>query len=338
MKDNLKQQYDQLLKLYLENGSDQVLKQARQISKTWADEDHIGPEKVMTTHIDIMKKIIELPPLWEQSLEFLLQFMVHYGHAQKERELLIDSQHQIMEELSLAASLQQSLLPEIEKMEMPSEVDLGVVSVAAREVSGDFYNVYSHGKGIKFAAADVSGKSMPAAILMSMIKFAMDSLIEAYHHPHVALASLNRFICRHSDPSMFVTMFWGEYDAYKNRFYYSSAGHEPALFYKAKQKRFYNLSTDGCALGLSDRFSFTTKSTKLAPGDFILLYTDGVIENRDSHIIDSNKLLRKYLREMDLDQPAQSIVDQLHQRILVDRTRQVDDDQTLLLFSRTNAG
>ncbi len=194
----------------------------------------------------MMKEIEELPSSWDQSFDFFLKFMINYGQAFQEMENSIDSQHELMEELSLAAKIQQSLFPMIEKLDLPSSLDIGVVRRAARKVTGDFYNMYGYPQGLKFAVADVSGKSMPAAIFMSMIKFAMDSLIEQYHRPHVALASLNRFICSYSDPAMFVIMFWGEFNTGKNRFYYSCAGHEPGLLYKAKQKRFYSIIYGWC--------------------------------------------------------------------------------------------
>lgn len=193
---------------------------------------------------------------------------------------------------------------------------------------------FSEGNRVKFAVVDVSGKSMPAAIFMSMIKFAMDELIEDYQRPHMALTSLNRFIHRNSEASMFVTMFWGEYDVSNYRFYYSSAGHEPALFYNSQRDKFYDLSTDGPALGLSNRFSFRTESVNLAPGDFILLYTDGIIESRETNQMDNNHNLRGFLQDMDLNRSAQEIVEELYRRISEKNQFKRQDDETIFLFRR----
>lgn len=330
---HLYEQYDQLLDLYLNSSKDSLVDQTQEISEHWISND-VSPRQAMAAHINLMQRRHKLPPIWEASFEFMLEFLKHYGYAYKEKQL---KEHQIMEELSLAASLQKSLLPDVEKIKCSEGIQLGVVSRAARKVSGDFYNIYASSHGMKLTVSDVSGKSMPAAIFMSMIKFAMDSLIETHHHPHVALSSLNRFIHNNSEPSMFITMFWGEYDAMKQRFYYSSAGHEPALFYKAKRKRFYNLTTDDVALGLSNRFPFHTKSVKMEEGDFILLYTDGVIETRTKEVVDDNRLLRKLLRSMDLHDlnlPAQSLVDQLYEQLTACRTSDIEDDQTLLIFRK----
>lgn len=332
--DHLFKQYEELLYQYVEHKQEIQLYKAQQVSKECI-EKNMSPEHLLLFHLQAMKKKFDLPPVWDDSFQFLLDFMVYYGLAYQERSDLLSSQRKWEAELSLAASVQQSLLPDLSRLKLSDGLEIGVVTVAARDVSGDFFNIFPYGQGVQFGVADVAGKSMPAAILMSMIKFAMDTMIDENMKPHIALNRINRFVYDNSDPAMFVTMFWGDYNKDQHTFYYSSAGHEPSLLYRAKDGEFIDLSTDGNALGLTRRSLFRTEKVTLDPGDMVLLYTDGIIERRDSLDVDDNGLLKQLLREADLTRSAQQIVEQIHGEILRENSLEIDDDQTLLLFRRT---
>ncbi|RKD22633.1 hypothetical protein BEP19_10250 [Ammoniphilus oxalaticus] len=332
MDEHFKNQYQELLYQYLLEKDERQLFYAQQSSKKFI-ENNINPVDVLLLHLNSMKEKQDLPPLWDDSFTFFLEFMVQYNLVYERRKTLLSEQEKIETELSLAKSVQNSLLPDTENLSLPKDVDLGVISVAARKVSGDFYNIMSYNQRVEIAVADVAGKSIPAAMIMSMMQFAMES-IEDCQQPHTVLELLNRFLYKKSEASMFVTMFWGEYYAPTSQFYYSNAGHEPALFYEAKKDQFTDLSTDGCALGLTTRYGYKTQSVQLEPGDFIVLYTDGVTESRDSESIDDNSILRHFLREINLTQSAQQIVEQLHQYILASNGLRITDDQTILLFRK----
>lgn len=248
-------------------------------------------------------------------------------------EQLLETQQKLMSELSLAAKVQQSLLPDLTSLQLPEEIEIGIISVAARQVSGDFYNVIPYKDGLLVSVADISGKSVPAAIMTSMIRFGMDTVIDLHQPPHISLRQLNKFVDKASVLPMFISMFIGDYQASTHTFHYSSAGHEPALLYHAEGRSFDSLSTDGMVLGLSVRHQYETKQIKMKPGDFILMYTDGVIEERNSATADSDDKLRHHLADMKLDTDAQSIVDELHRRIMLEQPA-VQDDQTMMLFRR----
>ena len=85
------------------------------------------------------------------------------------------------------------------------------------------------------AVADVMGKGIPAALCMSMIKFGMDSLRNENTSPANVLDIVNRIVEKSVDDSMFISMFYGKYDARDASFSYGSAGHEPALHYRASK-------------------------------------------------------------------------------------------------------
>ncbi|RXT15455.1 PP2C family protein-serine/threonine phosphatase [Ammoniphilus sp. CFH 90114] len=329
----LQSQYSELLFQYLNNKGEAPLYEAQFVSKEFIQEQ-ILPEEALLMHLQAMQEKYDLPRVWKDSFQFFLEFLVQYGLTYRERDTLLAKQQQIEAELSLAATVQHSLLPDHHHSSIPSGIDIGVKTVASRKVSGDFYNINPYEHGVDIAVADVSGKSIPAAILMAMIKFAMDGMLEDGSRPHVMLEKLNRFIYKNSEPSRFVTMFWGNYHALTKRFLYANAGHEAALFYRSREDRFMELKTEGCALGISTRYGYETKSIDMDPGDFVLLYTDGLIETRNSDVVDDSQFLQHLLRQMDRKESAQDIVEKLFQQILAKNEMEIADDQTLLLLKR----
>jgi len=334
MHDDLRKQYKQLLSLYLVNQSEELLFEAQQLSKRCI-EQNIGLSEVVAHHFYVMEDIAELPPVWKDSYRFFLEFLIYYGLSMKERQELLFTQQQYEVELSLAASVQQSHLPNIEELVWPADVEVGVLSVPARKVSGDFYNFSTTEEVVELAVADISGKSIPASIYMSMMRFAMDEIIQEGKAPHILLEMMNRYVYRHTESATFVTMFCGNYQAATSTFSYANAGHEPALWYQAGQDRFVLLTTDGCALGITKSFRYETRSVQLQPGDFLLLYTDGVIESRDSDRVDDSNVLQQLLREIDLSLPAQDVVNRLHQLIVSKNNLVIPDDQTLVMLRKT---
>lgn len=249
-------------------------------------------------------------------------------------EKLLEERQQIDLELSLAANVQQSLLQNVEDVPVPEGTEIGVLSIPIRTLNGDFYTFASDEKSFMFGIADISGKGMPAAILMSMMKFAMDEFIKQDNHPNIMLDVMNRFVDKYSDPTMFVTMLLGTYVKETSCFYYSNAGHEPGILYRASTGEFEDLTTEGAVLGLSTEIPFAVDRVHLEPGDIVLLYTDGLIEEREQSAADNNDILKSLMRTINLNRDAQSIVQELRDLIVEHHGGQVDDDQTLLLFRK----
>ncbi|MED0663415.1 diguanylate cyclase [Geobacillus thermodenitrificans] len=252
----------------------------------------------------------------------------------KEKERLEREREQLDFELSLAANMQRALLQTSSEANLPSYVDIGVLSVPARVLSGDFYRFSVHQTSVSVGIADVSGKGIPAAMLMTLMKFILDRTVHYGTQPHVYLDLLNRFAYDYTEPSMFVTMFVGNYNEKTHVFSYACAGHEPALLYRAKTKQCVPLHAKGCALGLFPQFSFETKSVVLEPGDFVLLYTDGVTEKRGEEVADGFSVLASMVTRTNLDQPASQVVHDLYEQVKAYHQYEQKDDQTLLLLRR----
>lgn len=257
--------------------------------------------------------------------------MIGYGLAYQEHQTLRGIQQEIKSEIEIAANVQQTLLettvPKVEALE------IGAVSVPAKQMSGDYYHFVRDKESINIAIADVIGKGIPAALCMSMIKYAMDSLPDSGTSPSQVLKNLNRVVEQNVDPSMFITMFYGNYHLQKHLFTFSSAGHEPGFYYSCRENKFYDLNAKGLVLGISSNYDYEQYEQKLDIGDMIVLFSDGVTECRtDSGFLERSDL--QNLITVHMEKPAQQMVDNIYEHLLKLQDFQLHDDFTLIVLKR----
>jgi len=178
-------------------------------------------------------------------------------------------------ELSFALQVQQALLPQ----RFPSDAGLefSAVCVPARGISGDYYDVMPLGGGrLAFAIADVSGKGISAAILMSNVHAVVRVLASTRRSPGDLLTDLNRHLLRVSGDSRFTTLFYAEWEPVSRRLRYVNAGHLPALLLHGRER--LRLKASGPPLGVFEDAIHTSDEVELRPGDLLALYSDGITE------------------------------------------------------------
>lgn len=329
---SLRETYKSILEGYLLTNSEHALYEAGQFSKQLIKEN-MSPEEMINLHVTVVQDLI--PNLSQEVLftnDFLIEVMVGYGLAYREHQSLRDRQKQLDSEFAVAAKMQQQLLPV--KIPCIDSLDIGIKSVAANIVSGDYYHFNDDNEGyLSVAVADIIGKGVPAALCMSMIKYALDSLPEQRMQPSQLLESLNRVVEQNISSNMFITMIYGSYDLQNHIFYYSGAGHEPGFYYKANTNEFLDLTTKGLVLGLTKKAKFKENVQQIEVGDCIVLLSDGVTECRtDSGFlerIEVTKLIRKYLHL-----PAQEIVESVYLELEKVQNFQLQDDFTLMVMKR----
>lgn len=205
--------------------------------------------------------------------------MMGYSITYRETQSLRHIQQELQTEIEIAANVQNTLLetkiPEIKQLE------IGTISIPAKHMNGDYYHFMQDDKGcIGVAIADVIGKGIPAALCMAMIKYAMDSITNENHLPKSVLQALNNVVEQNVEAGMFITMYYGLYDPAINVFSYSSAGHEPGMFYSVKNDRFEELFAKGLMLGVNKNSSYRQYEQHVEIGDMIILMSDGVTECR----------------------------------------------------------
>lgn len=202
----------------------------------------------------------------------------HLLHVQREKQRLDD-------ELRIAREIQKSLLPV-----KPPRIDgLGVADLCepAREVGGDYYDFFEIGpKQLGVLVADVSGKGTSAALYMAELKGLMLALSHAERSPRKLLIDVNRRLADHLDNRSFITMTYAIVDLDRGVLTSARAGHPPLIV--AANGSSEVVMSSGMVLGLrlpgaGDRFEelLEEHTRPIAPGDAIVLYTDGVTEAMD---------------------------------------------------------
>jgi sigma-B regulation protein RsbU (phosphoserine phosphatase) len=185
-------------------------------------------------------------------------------------------------ELVEAARIQNSLLPG-QAPRLPG-YDLAVRLLPARETSGDFYDFLTldHSK-LGIVIADVSDKGLGAALFMAMASTLFRTFVTRHPTlPGLTLSLVNERILSDTGGSSFVTAFLGVLEPDTGRLRYANAGHSPPLLLSAvRSKAVDRLARTGMALGILDENQWGQKLVKLAPGDALLLYTDGILEAQD---------------------------------------------------------
>lgn len=246
-------------------------------------------------------------------------------NAGYQREL--STKEAIARELEVAKSVQRQLLPQSAPT-IPG-VEIRAVTLPCHEVGGDYFDYVQSDNGqLSLAVADVSGKGIPAALLMANVQALFRAEARSAVEPDVVLDRINRRLCETERPERFVSFFCALFDPEKRELRYSSAGHPPPLFVRFDGS-LHHLDAAGLLLGIQPDATYPLGVVRLRAGDLILCYTDGI---PDPFALDST------LREDQLEEmvrslrnlPAQSLLDRILQR--VQERPELEDDTTLLLF------
>lgn len=191
--------------------------------------------------------------------------------ADKEKTLL-----HMQEELRLAYEIQYNLLPG----EPPrlAGYDIAGKSIPAKEVGGDYFDFLTVGENsLAFCLGDVSGKGLPAALLMANLQAAVRSQAMAGTSLTACLERANALLFRNTSPEKFATLFFGCLDAAGHVLHYCNAGHNHP-FLIGKETEPLRLSTGGLALGCFESFPFEESQVQLNPGDRLVVFSDGISE------------------------------------------------------------
>lgn len=240
------------------------------------------------------------------------------------------SQHELARkeaELNFALEVQQALFPRY--LPVNSGLDFAAVCIPARGVSGDYYDIAQFSQGrLVFAIADVSGKGISAAILVSNLQAIFRLLAESGAPPEEICARINTHLHQVTDSSKFATLFYAEWDEATCLLRYVNAGHHaPLLIGKERNCR---LEEGGMPLGIMPNAKFQAGEVRLYPGDLIVLFSDGIIE---ANSIDGEEFgearLEALVREH-LHLPVSEIQDRILRRVTEWCSAQ-EDDMTLLI-------
>jgi phosphoserine phosphatase RsbU/P len=185
-------------------------------------------------------------------------------------------------DLQIAREIQTWLLPGAP----PQIPGLGIAYITrpANTVAGDYYDVFPRpGKTndenrVVFAVADVAGKSIPAAMLMATFQASLKTLSTAQVPLPELAANMNRYVCGNSQGGLrFTTAFLAEYDTTHRTFHYINAGHNNPILRRASGQ-IERLDIGGLPFGILPDTKYESATTTLSPGDWLLIFTDGLVE------------------------------------------------------------
>jgi serine phosphatase RsbU (regulator of sigma subunit) len=208
-------------------------------------------------------------------------FMLSLGVVTARRFFAAQRELAVVEgEMAMARVIQSSILPQ--SPPQARSFDIAVRYVPARAVAGDMYDFLPIDESrLALLVADVTGHSVPAALIASMVKVAFSSQLPHADQPGRVLSEMNRVLCGHFE-GRFVTAACLFLDARLPVMRYALAGHPPPLLRQARTGDVVELREGGLVLGLFPDASYPTGEIAFDAGDRLVVYTDGVTETRDS--------------------------------------------------------
>jgi len=247
---------------------------------------------------------------------------------EEEKELL-----HLQKELQMAAEIQKNILP----MKIPQidGYEIAAINIPAKEVGGDYYDfLLLNNKELIFCLGDITGKGIPAAMLMSNLQATFRSQAQIQQTLKEVISSSNTLLHKSTESDKFATFFSGVLNFEKHSLTYCNAGHDNPI-HITQNGYIGRLSEGGVILGFMDDVPYDEEKLLLQKGDKIIVYTDGITEtmNSDEELFGEERLIKLVSDSRDLSakQLLEKIVDETEK--FAEGESQYDD-KTLLIIQR----
>ena len=271
-----------------------------------------------------------LGPFEEGDVRLLSQFATQVGIALENTRLHREAlEKQAMErELEVAATIQRDILPR-SIPELPG-FELASLARPARRIGGDYHTYITRPDRLSVCVADVSGKSVPAAILVSALHAALQLLFSEERNLGDIATELNRHIHRWSSENKFITLVLATIDRTSEQIHYVNAGHNPAFLVRGDATEV--LASHGLPIGMMSHSRYAVQVRAFPRGSVLALYSDGITEaeNLSGDEFGEQQLLK--VLQKNHDAPCAVIRDEVGRAVdeFVGQAPQ-KDDQTLVL-------
>jgi sigma-B regulation protein RsbU (phosphoserine phosphatase) len=235
---------------------------------------HRGTRQIAKGDFDIQIDI----PNEDELGDLAVSFNEMAAAVKKGQEEAIERER-LERELETAREIQEKLLPH--EMPVVSGFEISGTSLPSEQVGGDYFDFLDIGDGqLGIAIADVSGKGIPAALLMANLQASLHA--QVFHPGKVAEVAyrINNLLYRSTDAHMFVTFFYGILDRKRSIFTSTNAGHNQPLLFRS-DGRIERLGEGGLILGFQPDVHYDQQTVAIRPGEVIVLYTDGITEAAD---------------------------------------------------------
>ena len=277
---------------------------------------------------------------WSNAESRLLHIVAtHSAGAIEQARLRVeaDVKKRLEEELDVARDMQMNLVPSAPLVCGPWEVHGRVVP--ARQVGGDYFDYFPIGDGrFAIAIADVSGKGIPAALLMSNVQATLRAYCDGDREITAAMGLVNRRMSQNASAGRFITLFYGEVDPQRGLLRYTNAGHDSPLL-RRPDGSVEELATGGLLLGPFEDAEYQRGEVSFTPGDALLLYSDGIPEAFDSRKAMFGKDRLRTLWQSCCTLPSSDVIGCLLHEVETFRgSAAQSDDMTALVVGRRHDG
>lgn len=261
------------------------------------------------------------------------QAAINIQQIQMYQEVL--EKKQAEKEIGVAGEIQSSLIPH--SFPDTDKYELYGFSIPAKGVGGDYYDYIDFGNNkIALTMFDVSGKGVPAALIMVMIRSILRTIASLDAETKHILERLNNTIAQEIVEDRYATGFYLLYDAEKGLMNYTNAGHGPLVLYRASEDTFHFLDTEGMPVGIMPEVTYGQDFTTLESGDIAVLYTDGITEamnlqHEEFGMERLQNVIRTYKRES-AREIANKILEEVNR--FVGNAPQHDDETLLILKAK----
>lgn len=237
------------------------------------------------------------------------------------------------EEMRLAQTIQMNLLPEV-KPEL-NGYDISATNIPAKEVGGDYFDFISLNEDhFAFCIADITGKGMPAALLMSNLQASLRSQALINVETSLCVNNINRLLYNNTESNKFATLFYGVLDTERHVIEYCNAGHDQPIHIRNGMID-SELEATGLILGVLEEFPYEQDQVHMEVNDVLVLYTDGITEamNPDEEEFGIERTREILLKHS--DKSAIEIQDMLINAIVSHAgSQKQSDDITLMVIKR----
>jgi len=266
-----------------------------------------------------------------QLLGIALIILILYITIKRETKLryIAASRNRIEGELKVASDIQMSMLPKIfPPFPDRNDLDISATLVPAKEVGGDLYDFYIRDEKLFFCIGDVSGKGVPASLLMAVTRSLFRTVSTHENSPQRIVTSINESMSEMNETSMFVTFFCGVLDLRTGHVRYCNAGHNAPLLLTDKIEKLEVIPN--IPLGVMPGMAFQEQELDLHYDDALYLYTDGVTEaeNVGHELFGEERMITALKTRRD----AQGHMDAIAQAVVDFRGEAAQSDDITMLF------
>lgn len=269
-----------------------------------------------------------------------LDHMQHslYRHI-NELKATTQEKGRIESELNIASKIQMSMIPKIfPPYPDRDDIDIYGTLIPAKAVGGDLYDFFLRDEKLFFCIGDVSGKGVPASLVMAVTRSLLRIVAAQESRPERIITSINNMMSDMNDSNMFVTLFVGVLDLPTGRFRYCNAGHNAPIIINGDTGKAAKMDVKpNLPVAILQGMKFETQETVIRPGTTIFLYTDGLTEaeNASKELFGEERMLSQAseMAHMPAQQQIDRMLDAVHRH--VDGAEQSDDlTMTSIIYKR----